>query len=568
MLEAVDTAAARKARGAFFTPGLLTQFIARWAVRSADDRVLEPSAGDAAFLEAAVHRLRDLAPPYETRTPTVDGVEIHAASAALGERRVRAAGGAPNIRVSDFFLVDPAPVYDAVIGNPPYIRYQDFSGKARARSRQAALRLGVSLSGLASSWAAFTLHAASFLRDGGRLGLVLPAELLSVNYAAPVRRFLFEQFASVQLILFDEQVFAEAEADVVLLLAEGYREGSADHAVVRQARNAEGLATLTGGLTWRPSDPSAKWTASLVEAGAAEPLLALRDREQFVGLQAWGATRLGMVTGNNAFFTLSPERVRRLGLTRRDLRRVSPAGSSHLRGLALSDDMLTRLGRRGQGTYLFRPGTDPSSAARAYIAAGEAAGVDRAYKCRVRTPWYRVPMLEPADLLLTYMNADTPRLTTNQAGVLHLNSVHGLYLRDSHREVGRELLPVASLNSLTLLDAETTGRAYGGGVLKIEPREADVWAVPAPELVASRAAALRDVRSRVARLLQTGRLLAAVDLVDQALLVEPGLVSGDAIARVRQARAELARRRTTRGSSRGGSDGEGQGLGAVRSDRR
>src|SRR5664280_613863 len=50
-----------------------------------------------------------------------------------------------------------------------------------------------------SSWAAFTVHAAEFLRPGGgRLGLVLPAELLTVNYAAEVRRYLMARFGRVR----------------------------------------------------------------------------------------------------------------------------------------------------------------------------------------------------------------------------------------------------------------------------------------------------------------------------------------------------------------------------------
>lgn len=55
---------------------------------------------------------------------------------------------------------------------------------------------------LALSWAAFAVHAALFLRPGGRMGPVLLAELLSVNYAAEVRRFLFGSFARVDLMLF------------------------------------------------------------------------------------------------------------------------------------------------------------------------------------------------------------------------------------------------------------------------------------------------------------------------------------------------------------------------------
>lgn len=51
------------------------------------------------------------------------------------------------------------------------------------------------------------VHSALFLKPGGRLGLVLPAELLSVNYAAQVREFLMRRFARVRLVLFTERVF-------------------------------------------------------------------------------------------------------------------------------------------------------------------------------------------------------------------------------------------------------------------------------------------------------------------------------------------------------------------------
>jgi len=503
-----DTAELRKARGAFFTPEAISRFITNWAIRDATDRVLEPSAGDAAFLVQAVRRLRDLGTGDEF--PRVDGVEIHAPSAAAARARVAEAGGRAVVVDSDFFMVQPQPRYSVVIGNPPYIRYQDFTGEARTRSRAAALRAGVSLTALASSWAGFTVHSALFLERGGRMGLVLPAELLSVNYAGAIRRFLFERFKSVELVLFAEQVFPEAEADVVLLLADGFDEGPTDHATIYQVRDADALGSLGSPTTWTPPDPSGKWTSLLVDPDAVEPLRTLIAAGNFTHLEAWGDTTLGMVTGNNSFFALSPDRVTQLGLPRQDLLRLSPPGSAHLRGLALSPDKLARLGREGKSTWLFRPADEPSPAALAYIATGHRAGVDSAYKCRVRKPWYRVPLVPPADLLLTCMNADTPRLTTNTARAHHLNSVHGVYLNEAHSKLGLDLLPLASLNSVTLLNAEMVGRAYGGGILKLEPREADVWAMPAPPLIGQRAEALRAVKTRVANLLQHGHLTQAV----------------------------------------------------------
>lgn len=540
-----DTAELRKARGAFFTPDAITRYMTDWAIRSSADAVLEPSAGDAAFLVQAVRRLQE----HGATTPKVDGVEIHEHSAAVAQRRIEDAGGTPNITVSDFFLVEPEARYSVVVGNPPYIRYQDFTGESRTRSRAAALKAGVSLTALASSWAAFTVHSALFLKDGGRMGLVLPAELLSVNYAAAVRQFLFDRFRSVELVLFTEQVFPEAEADVVLLLADGFNQGPTDHATIYQAQDADALATLSGPLTWKPADPSAKWTGLLVDPDAVEPLRTLRTKGHFTSLDTWGDTTLGMVTGNNRYFALSPARVKELGIPRKDLVRLSPPGSSHLRGLELSSSAMTRLGQQGKATWLFRPTENPSLASQAYIDAGHVAGVDEAYKCRVRKPWYRVPLLPPADLMLTCMNADTPRLTTNTAGAHHLNSVHGVYLDAQTRELGRELLPIASLNSVTLLNAEMVGRSYGGGILKLEPREADVWAMPSPAHVQACAEHLRLIKPDVAKLLQRGDLLAAVKLVDRVLLIDSGVVAESELDHVRDAHAALAGRRQARGRS-------------------
>lgn len=544
----LDTAALRKARGAFFTPEPLARYVTDWAVRSVADKVLEPSCGEAAFLLAAVDRLAALHDAEtDSTTPHLDGVELHAASASAARDLLRAAGVEADVRVGDFFAFDPTGTYDAVIGNPPYVRYQDFSGESRARSREAALRAGVPISNLASSWAAFTIHSALFLRKGGRLGLVLPAELLTVNYAAPVRRFLLERFASVDLVLFEERVFPEAEVEVVLLLADGYDEGPTDHFRVFESRDADGLTGTPVFRSWKPDDLGEKWTPSLLSSDALSAFSTLTRGDDFATLQTWGETTLGMVTGNNRYFALSPARVADLRLRPTDLVPLSPPGSRHLRGLTLTEPALVGLGATGSATWLFRPSGTPSKAALRYIEAGEVSGVNNAYKCRIRADWWRVPLVPPADLLLTYMNADTPRLCTNRARVHHLNSVHGVYTRPEVRRLAMDYLPLASINSMTLVGAETVGRAYGGGMLKIEPREADRLPMPSPALVESVRKGLAAMRAEVRGLVVEGRLAEAARLVDDLLLVGAlGMTRSDVNA-LRDAHGDLTSRRFARG---------------------
>jgi adenine-specific DNA-methyltransferase len=539
-----DTPARQKARGAFFTPVEVCDHLTRWAVRSAEDLVLEPSAGEAAFLLSAVRRLTELG-----ATPggiSLDGSEIHRASAARARDLVARQGARANIVVGDFLRRPARPVYDAVIGNPPYIRYQDFTGEHRRAALEAALAQGVRLTRLASSWAAFVVHSAAFLNPYGRLGLVVPAELLAANYAAEVRSFLMARFARVTLVLFEEQVFPGVATEAVLLMAEGC--GGTDHIEVYQVQNPSSLGSRLGDARSFSTSASSKWTRALSPAGAFDIGDGLIDSGKFATLSAWGKARLGAVTGNNRYFLLSPQRVHELRIPPSELLPLSPPGSRHLRSLRLSPSSLRRLGEQGLPTWLFYPGARPSRAALRYIGFGEAEGVHEAYKCRVRSPWWRVPVLGPPHLFLTYMNADTPRLALNSARARHVNSVHGVYLPAELRSLALPLA-VASVNSATMLGAETVGRSYGGGILKLEPGESAHLPVPSVDLVRRHAPELRALAVPMGRLLRKGNLLLAAELVDDLLLRGAAGLDDAEVLHVRQALAALVLRRLTRGRS-------------------
>jgi adenine-specific DNA methylase len=469
--------------------------------------------------------------------------EIHQESAAAASSALSGVGGAATIHIGDFFDVPfPAGSYQAVIGNPPYIRYQDWNGAARAKAKEAALAAGRPLTSLASSWAAFTIRSGELTAPEGRLGLVLPAELLTVNYAGPVRAYLMDRFARVRLVLFEQRVFPGVMEEVVLLLAEG--NGPTDHIGVCQVQSAEHLNDLVS-VRWQPPSNEGKWTPALLEAATAQIYADLLTNNSIEVLEDWGRTDLGMVSGNNNYFAMSVEKARQLGLDERSLLRISPPGSRHLRGLTFSEAAWKEMARKGARGYLFYPEDDPRPAALDYIDQGTKAGVHRAYKCRARTPWWRVPLTGPADLFLTYMNHDTPRLTTNRAGVHHLNSVHGVTLGSGRQRIGRDLLPIASLNSVTLLGAELVGRSYGGGILKVEPKEADLLPVPSLQVVQAASPDLRALRPQLGIALRNGHLDEAVEMVDRIIRRHTDLTHND-LTHLRTSRKALFDRRIAR----------------------
>lgn len=535
-----DSAELRKARGAFFTPPEVTRFLCEWAITSPEDRVLEPSCGDGAFLAAAVERLRELG----GRVP-LQAHELHEGSAADARRLLATARYPGRLIVGDFLASPARPSFDVVVGNPPYIRYQGFTGEARATGLAAALAQGVRLSRLASSWAPFVVHAAGFLSPQGRLALVLPAELLAANYAAEVRDFLLRRFARVSVVLIGAQVFPGVQTEAVLLLAEG--SGGTDRvefATVDDAAGLDGVA-FDAVLDVRAGE---RWTTALVSAEAQHGLSRLADAGWLSPLSQWGRISLGAVTGNNRYFTLSPDQADEWGLASSEVVPISPAGSSHLRALSLTRAGHAALGQAGARTLLFRP-EEPSAAARKYLAHGEALGVPEAYKCRVRTPWWRTPLPAPPDVFFTYMNEATPQLAANPAELHYLNSVHGLYLAPAASGLA-ELVALAALNSATALSAEVTGRAYGGGVLKMEPREAAKLLVPSIETVRAHQRELSDLLPAARRLLRAGRLDATRDLVDAVLLTARAGLAPAGLESLREAQSTLRQRRRQRAKSR------------------
>ena len=129
-----------------------------------------------------------------------------------------------------------------------------------------------------------------------------------------------------------------------------------------------------------------------------------------------------------------------------------------------------------------------------------------------------------------------------------------MYLRPGLKKLGKDLLPLASLNSMTLVGAETVGRSYGGGMLKLEPKEADLLPVPSPAIVEAACDALRVVRPRVAKLLsRPGGLVQAVALVDRVLLIDALDIEPSEVKSLSEAYTGLAARRVARGRSRPGS---------------
>ena len=514
-----------KSRGAYFTPPANANYLANWAVDGDPNaKVLDPSCGEAVFLLAPARQLHRLGAPATNLDQQVFGVDLHQPSLNGAMRLLETEGLDARLIADDFFnlptpsqLGCPLPEVDAVIGNPPFVRYQRHAGEARRRSHAAALMQGVRLSGLASSWAPLLVHACGFLKPEGRLAMVLPAELLTVHYAEPIRRWLRTRFAAVNLVLFERLQFADALEKVMLVVAWG--SGGCDSFSlyhVEDARHLNELRTFDH-FTATPAEEG-KWTDLLLPTKSRQ-IFRHVSKEHFTGLNDYGAPELGTVTGANYYFTMSESTRLKHSLAEEQLARIVPSGSRYLRGLSFTRRNWEAARDAGEQVWLLHPNVeDGTDALQRYLEKGEDLDVPRAYKCQVRKPWWRPSFVPPPNLLFTYMSHHYPRLISNSARVGFLNSMHGIRLRKGTPRCAKMALPLLMLNSVTMLGAELYGRSYGGGVLKMEPREAASLPIPPPHALEEAWKRIRGERASLDRKLCKGLWEAVNERVDEVLL--------------------------------------------------
>ena len=118
---------------------------------------------------------------------------------------------------------------------------------------------------------------------------------------------------------------------------------------------------------------------------------------------------------------------------------------------------------------LWRPVGDLNENEAAYVSYGELSGVDRGYKCRRRTPWWRVPGVAIPQTILTVFG-DLPRMLLNNGKWAVSNSLLGAYC---HEGVCPGKFCSTWYSSLTRLSIELQVHSLGGGVLIAVPQEAN-----------------------------------------------------------------------------------------------
>lgn len=452
-----------KLRGGFYSPDELVALCWSKVQSLLNDRdglrVLEPSAGDGAFIRGlALHELRG-------RVSKVEAVELLEPEGAKALDTLRASGLPGEVHIGSFMSthLEILQDFDVAVGNPPYLRYQFIDRDDLLGLNHVEERLGEPIGRRANLWIPLFLSAIMRLREGGVFSFILPAEFLTGVSAAVVRGWLTRHAVELQVEMFPPRSFPGVLQEVVVVSGriDSDRPGGEllinDHVSGEAHRHElqEGEPTWTA-FTLAPSEMAAFRHARL---GA-----------HVVHLDQVARIGVSTVTGANDYFTYDDDVRERYSLT--PWSRELLSRTRLVPGLEATRADWDAERVRGVKSWMLDTAAvaAESEGLQTYVEEGEAASLHTRFKTRIRTPWYKVPVVAPRPLLLSKRSHNFPRLIANTAGLLTTDTIYQGAMRPGYEGEARTV--VGSFhNSLTLLTAEIEGRSFGGGVLELVPSE-------------------------------------------------------------------------------------------------
>lgn len=531
----------QKLSGAYYTPEIIANFITTWTLKEGCSRILEPSCGDGAFFKSIAKTQKD------TKGIHILGIDIDSEACTHAKRmKKKIEPGKLEILNKNFLessikLLNQNQEFDAVLGNPPFVRYQYLHNEDQELTEYIFDSADLKFTKHTNAWVPFVLQSLRLLKPGGRLGMVVPAELLHVLHAKSLRNYLTQQCKKIISLHVTDLFSKEVLQGVTLLLCEKKKADETikiafPHAGIDDLENGNAQNLLHNIQFSEARDLEHKWMIGLLdeeERTIFKKALANKNIKQFTDI---ASVDVGIVTGANKFFLVPESTVQKYNLKPYAYKMFGR--SSQVKGLIYSNDDHQKNTEEGQPTYFLNfpalPKDKFPSKIQEYLLLGEEQELHTRYKCRIRTPWYCVPSVWSSQISMLKRCHIIPRVIWNEADAYTTDTAYRI--QPVRTDISPQQLAFSFINSLTALCAELEGRHYGGGVLELVPSEIERLSIPittfnTEELQKSDA----DFRSGVTPLHVLKRH-------DKILLNDAGL-SENEILTIQKAHAKLLKRR-------------------------
>ncbi len=462
-MQLIENATSQKLRGAYYTPPAIARFILQWGINGSSDlNILEPSCGDGVFLECIAND--------KMLYNSITAVEYEEEE-AMKARAITLHDS--EVINADFhgFCLDTDKRFNLVVGNPPFIRYQYYDSEQQKLADKIFKRSKLKRTKLTNAWVTFVVGCSQLLTETGKMGFVIPSELLMVKYAQQLRQYLAKNFNKINIISFENLVFEEIQQEIILLLCE--KNGTDNHLIEHiEVKDADGLLNLNPHRLKFPTKKidfhTDKWTYYFLEKEELD--LLEKVKRNMPSIATYANVEVGITKGANNYFTVPKSIVVLYNLE--EYARPMVGRSVQVNSLCFTKkDWQANVASEAKAHLLVFPSgvkKNGNDGVRAYIESGEKEGVNNGYKTGIRDEWYIIPSIKLSDALFLRRNNQYPKFVLNEAKAYATDTMHRVFIKEG---VNKKAFVASYYNSLSFTFAEILGRNFGGGCLELMPSE-------------------------------------------------------------------------------------------------
>ncbi len=194
------------------------------------------------------------------------------------------------------------PGFDAVVGNPPYVRQEGLGDDKTAFKAMYEV-----FNSIADLYTYFIERGHSLLRPGGRFGMITANKFMRANYGAALRSFLINKIKLEKLINFgDLPVFGDATTYPIIILSKNSERdsGLVEYALIKSL-NFESLPAAIEYTVSKMPESAFSGTSWSLAAGTQQMILEkLKVNSIPLGEYLDGEIHWGIKTGFNEAFVI------------------------------------------------------------------------------------------------------------------------------------------------------------------------------------------------------------------------------------------------------------------------
>jgi hypothetical protein len=454
----------RRLQGTTFTPPWLIDLqLNQIATKCRPLRVIDAGAGTGRYAVRAAQRWPEAEIIAIERDPVLaDAILINA----------RAIGLKLNIVCGDYLSINLPPINGptAFIGNPPYIRHHNISLEKKEWYSSQMAQLGLPHSQLAGLHVYFYLKSYLLSRAGDVGSFVTAAEWTETNYGKSMRALFCKMGGDILVRVHpSDRIFDHTLTTSVI--------GSWSHGDAADVN----ICDLVGRLIEHRFEVSREELLALEKWPGHGHSLPPTPQTGISVLGDFFKINRGQVTGCNDVWIATRETEKLI-----PKRYLFPCITDAME-IIKADGVLNDVSRLRRVIDLPADLKELSPSERekvdSFLEIARLFGAAESYIALHRKPWWRVGLKPPPAIVMSYMGRRPPRFARNACGARLINIAHGL------TPLGSMTIPLQDTIVAWLNDnvSITTGRTYGGGMIKFEP--GDAMNIPVPTAVPAFSAA-------------------------------------------------------------------------------